>query len=136
MNLNERFIHFMVSITTGKIGIIIEEFIRAVAGWAVLGYVLYFIGGKLGWAEMTSCYITLGIVVATFSILVPLRIKTGLRFQLARFRRMLVFILVIAIPIFIWRLVEGEVAQAFIFAAVMAALTILLRMSMKRRGLE
>ena len=136
MKLDERFARFMVIITTGKIGIIVEEFIRAVAGWAIWGYVLYFIGGKLGWAEMTSCYITLGIVVATFSVLVPLRIKTGLRFQLARFRYMLILILVIAIPIFIWRLVEGEVAQAFIFAAVMAALTILLRTSMKKRGLE
>ena len=118
--------------------IIVQELIRAAAGFPLWMAGLWGLGeiGVLALSPLTALAITAGLSALMFSVLVTLRTRTGWRLQLKRLRYLLILLLVAGIPVFTWRMVEGKVIQAAIFAAVMLFLGVLLFIVMRKRGIE
>ena len=118
--------------------IIVQELIRAAACFPLWMAAFWGLGeiGVLALSPQTALAITAGLSVLMFSILVVLRTRTGWRLQVPRFRYMLILLLVAGIPVFTWRMVEGKVIQAAVFAAVMLFLGVLLFIVMRKRGIE
>ena len=57
-----------------------------------------------------------GVSAAVFSVLVVLRRRTGKEFMLKRGRYLLILLLVGGVPVFIWRILEGEITRAVLLA--------------------
>lgn len=118
--------------------IIVQEFIRAAACLPVWMYGLWYLQntGVLTASTQTLLAFGAGMVVLQFSVLVVLRKRTGWKLQVARFRYMLIVILVVSAAVFIWRMSEGEVAHAVLFTAGMLFLGLLTFLVMRRRGIK
>lgn len=117
--------------------IIVEELIRAAACfpfWMAGFWGLVNIG-VLAVSPLTAFAISAGLSALMFSVLVVLRTRTGWKLQVTRFRYMLILILVGGAAVFIWRMSEGKVTQAALFAAGMLFLGLLLFMVMRKRGI-
>ena len=118
--------------------IVIEELIRAGAGmifWMAGLYGLDYIG-VIAISAGQSLAISAGISTVMFSVLVVLRTRTGKEFQLKRVRYLLILLLVFSIPVFIWRILAGEVTRAILFAVGVLFVCLLLFIVRKRAGLK
>ncbi len=118
--------------------IIVQELIRAAAGFPLWMAGFWGLGeiGVLALSPLTALAIAAAMSALMFSVLVVLRTRTGWRLQLKRLRYLLILLLVAGIPVFTWRMVEGKVIQAAVFAAVMLFLGVLLFIVMRKRGIE
>ncbi len=118
--------------------IIVEELMRAGAGmifWMAGLYGLDYIGVIVISAGQ-SLAISAGISALMFSVLVVLRTRTGKEFQLKRVRYLLILLLVFSIPVFIWRMLAGEVTRAILFAVGVLFVCLLLFIVRKRAGMK
>jgi len=118
--------------------IVIEELIRAGAGmifWMAGLYGLDYIG-VIAISAGQSLAISAGISTVMFSVLVVLRTRTGKEFQLKRVRYLLILLLVFSIPVFIWRMLAGEVTRAVLFAVGVLFICLLLFIVSKRPGMK
>ncbi len=118
--------------------IVIEELMRAGAGmifWMAGLYGLDYIG-VIAISAGQSLAISAGISTVMFSALVVLRTRTGWKLQVPRFRYMLILLLVVGIPVFTWRMLEGKVMRAAVFAIVMVLVGVLVFITMRKRGLK
>ena len=118
--------------------IVIEELMRAGAGmifWMAGLYGLDYIG-VIAISAGQSLAISAGISALMFSALVVLRTRTGKEFQLKRVRYLLILLLVFSIPVFIWRMLAGEVTRAVLFAVVVLFVCLLLFIVRKKAGMK
>jgi len=118
--------------------IIVEELIRAGAGmifWMAGLYGLDYIG-VIAISAGQSLAISAGISALMFSVLVALRRRTGKEFMLKRVRYLLILLLVFSIPVFIWRMLAGEVTRAVLFAVGVLFVCLLLFIVSKRPGMK
>lgn len=118
--------------------IVIEELMRAGAGmifWMAGLYGLDYIG-VIAISAGQSLAISAGISTVMFSALVVLRTRTGWKLQVPRFRYMLILLLVVGIPVFTWRMLEGKVMRAAVFAIVIVLIGVLVFITMRKRGLK
>jgi len=98
--------------------IIVEELIRAGVVFALLmsGFVYLQNKGVLAASTSTLLAISGGVSAAMFSVLVVVRRRTGKEFMLKRGRYLLTLLLVGGVPVFIWRILEGEITRAVLLA--------------------
>ena len=98
--------------------IIVQELIRAGLVFALLmsGFVYLQNKGVLAASTSTLLAISGGVSAAMFSVLVVVRRRTGKEFMLKRGRYLLTLLLVGGVPVFIWRILEGEVTRAVLSA--------------------
>lgn len=118
--------------------IVIEELIRAGAGmifWMAGLYGLDYIG-VIAISAGQSLAISAGISTVMFSVLVVLRRRTGKEFMLKRVRYLLILLLVFSIPVFIRRMLAGEVTRAVLFAVGVLFVCLLLFIVSKRPGMK
>jgi len=118
--------------------IVIEELIRAGAAmifWMAGLYGLDYIG-VITISAGQSLAISAGISTVMFSVLVVLRMRTGKEFQLKRVRYLLILLLVFSIPVFIWRMLAGEVTRAILFAVGVLFVCLLLFSVRKKVGMK
>jgi len=98
--------------------IIVQELIRAGCVFLLLMYGLaYFQNtGVLALSTLNLLAIGVGVSAVVFSALVVVRTRTGKEFMLKRGRYLLLLLLVFGVPVFIWRMLEGEVTRAVLLA--------------------
>jgi len=116
----------------------VEELIRAGAGmvfWMAGLYGLDYIG-VIAISAGQSLAISAGISTVMFSVLVVLRRRTGKEFMLKRVRYLLILLLVFSIPVFIRRMLAGEVTRAVLFAVGVLFVCLLLFIVSKRPGMK
>jgi len=118
--------------------IIVEELMRAGAGMIFWMYGLYGLDyiGVIAISAGQSLAISAGISAVMFSVLVVLRTRTGKEFQLKRVRYLLIVLLVFSIPVFIWRILAGEVTRAVLFAVGVLFVCLLLFAVRKKAGMK
>lgn len=118
--------------------IIVEELIRAGVVLTLLMWGLGYLQNRGVLAASTSSLLaaSAGISTVMFSVLVVLRTRTGKKFQLKRVRYLLILLLVFGIPVFIWRMLAGEVTRAVLFAVGMLFVCLLLFIVRKRAGIK
>jgi len=118
--------------------IIVEELLRAGVVFALLmsGFVYLQNKGVLAASTSTLLAVSGGVSVVMFSVLVVLRRRTGKEFMLKRVRYLLILVLVFGVPVFIWRILEGEVTRAILSAVGVLFVCLLLFIVRKRIGLE
>jgi len=94
--------------------IILQELIRAGCVFLLLMYVLGNLKNTGVLAVSTSSLLAAGggVSVAVFSVLVVVRRRTGREFMLKRGRYLLILLLLGGVPVFIWRMLEGEITRA------------------------
>ena len=94
--------------------IIVEELLRAVCVFIFLMWILGNFKNAGVLAVSTSSLFAAGggVSAAVFSVLVVLRRRTGKEFMLKRGRYLLILLLVGGVPVFIWRMLEGEITRA------------------------
>ena len=94
--------------------IIVQELIRAGCVFLLLMWILGNLKNAGMLALSTSSLLATGggVSVAVFSVLVVLRRRTGKEFMLKRGRYLLILLLVGGVPVFIWRMLEGEITRA------------------------
>jgi len=94
--------------------IIVEELIRAGCVFLLLMWVLAYLQnrGVLALSTLSLLAAGAGVSAAVFSVLVVLRRRTGKEFMLKRGRYLLILLLVGGVPVFIWRMLEGEITRA------------------------
>jgi len=118
--------------------IVIEELMRAGAGmifWMAGLYGLDYIG-VIAISAGQSLAISAGISAVMFSVLVVLRTRTHKEFMLKRVRYLLIVLLVFSIPVFIWRMLAGEVTRAVLFAVGVLFVCLLLFIVRKKAGMK
>jgi len=98
--------------------IIIQELIRAGCVFLLLMYGLAYLQNKgvLALSTLSLLAIGVGVSAVVFSALVVVRTRTGKEFMLKRGRYLLLLLLVFGVPVFIWRMLEGEVTRAVLLA--------------------
>ncbi len=123
---------------SGMRKIIVEELMRAGAGMIFWMYGLYGLDyiGVIAISAGQSLAISAGISTVMFSVLVVLRTRTRKEFQLKRVRYLLIVLLVFSIPVFIWRILAGEVTRAILFAVGVLFVCLLLFLVRKRAGMK
>jgi len=116
----------------------VEELIRAGVVLTLLMWGLWYLQnrGVLTASTWTLFAVSFGISVLMFSVLVVLRTRTGKEFQLKRVRYLLTVLLVFSIPVFIWRILAGEVTRAVLFAVAVLFVCLLLFLVRKRAGMK
>jgi len=94
--------------------IIVEELLRAGCVFILLMWVLAYLQNRGVLAVSTSSLFAAsgGVSAAVFSVLVVVRRRTGKEFMLKRGRYLLILLLVGGVPVFIWRMLEGEITRA------------------------
>jgi hypothetical protein len=94
--------------------IIVEELLRAGCVFLLLMWVLAYLQNRGVLALSTSSLFAVsgGVSAAVFSVLVVVRRRTGKEFMLKRGRYLLILLLVGGVPVFIWRMLEGEITRA------------------------
>ncbi len=118
--------------------IIVEELIRAGAVFPFLMWGLWHLQNKGVLAASTSTLLAVsgGVSAVMFSVLVVLRRRTGKEFMLKRVRYLLILVLVFGVPVFIWRILEGEVTRTVLGAVGVLFVCLLLFIVRKKIGLE
>jgi hypothetical protein len=98
--------------------IIVQELIRAGCVFLLLMYGLAYLQntGVLALSTLSLLAIGVGVSAVVFSALVVVRTRTGKEFMLKRGRYLLLVLLVFGVPVFIWRMLEGEVTRAVLLA--------------------
>ncbi|MBA7652556.1 hypothetical protein ES703_60391 [subsurface metagenome] len=98
--------------------IIVQELIRAGCVFLLLMYGLAYLQdtGVLALSTLSLLAIGVGVSAVVFSALVVVRTRTGKEFMLKRGRYLLLLLLVFGVPVFIWRMLEGEVTRAVLLA--------------------
>ena len=98
--------------------IIVEELLRAGGVFLLLMWGLWYLQNRGVLAVSTSSLFAVsgGVSAAVFSVLVVLRRRTGKEFMLKRGRYLLTLLLVGGVPVFIWRILEGEITRAVLLA--------------------
>ena len=94
--------------------IIVQELIRAGCVFLLLMWILGNLKNTGVLALSTSSLLAAGggVSAAVFSVLVVLRRRTGKEFMIKRGRYLLTLLLVGGVPVFIWRILEGEITRA------------------------
>jgi hypothetical protein len=94
--------------------IIVQELIRAGCVFILLMWGLWYLQNKGVLALSTSSLLAAsgGVSAVVFSVLVVVRTRTGKEFMLKRGRYLLILLLVGGVPVFIWRMLEGEITRA------------------------
>lgn len=101
--------------------IIVQELIRAAMILIALiwGSAYLHKTGVLAVPASSLIAASVGVSAAVFAVLVVVRTRTGKKFMLKRGRYLVTLALVVGIPVFIWRILEGEITRAILFAIVM-----------------
>ena len=94
--------------------IIVQELLRAGCVFILLLWILGNLQntGVLALSTSSLFAVSGGVSVAVFSVLVVVRRRTGKEFMLKRGRYLLILLLVGGVPVFIWRILEGEITRA------------------------
>ncbi|MQY56457.1 MAG: hypothetical protein GH152_04500 [Dehalococcoidia bacterium] len=118
--------------------IIVQELIRAGAALPAWMWVLWYLQSKGVLTASTQILfaVSFGISALMFSVLVVLRTRTGREFQLKRVRYLLILLLVFGMPVFIWRMLAGEVTRAILFAVGVLFVCLLLFIVRKKAGMK
>ena len=118
--------------------IIVQELLRAGSVFILLMWGLWYLRNTGVLAASTSSLFAVsgGVSAVMFSVLVVLRKRTGKEFMLKRVRYLLVLMLVGGVPVFIWRILEGEITRAVLLAIGMLFIGLSLFIFRKRIGLE
>ena len=118
--------------------IIVQELIRAGCVFVLLMWGLVYLQntGVLAASTSTLLAVSGGVSAVMFSVLVVLRRRTGKEFMLKRVRYLLIWMLVGGVPVFIWRILEGEITRAVLLAIGMLFIGLSLFIFRKRIGLE
>ena len=98
--------------------IIVEEILRAGGVFLLSMWGLWYLQNKgvLALSTLSLLATGAGVSAVMFSVLVVLRKRTGKEFMLKRVRYLLVLMLVGGVPVFIWRILEGEITRAVLLA--------------------
>jgi len=94
--------------------IIVQELLRA---GCVFIFLMWILGNLKNTGVLAISTLSLlaaggGVSAAVFSVLVVLRRRTGKEFMIKRGRYLLTLLLVGGVPVFIWRILEGEITRA------------------------
>jgi len=118
--------------------IIVEELLRAGGVFLLSMWGLWYLQNKGVLALSTSSLFAVsgGVSAAVFSVLVVLRRRTGKEFMLKRVRYLLILLWGFGVPLFIWRMLEGEVTRAVLFLIGMLFVSLLLFGLRKKAGLK
>ena len=118
--------------------IIVEEILRAGGVFLLSMWGLWYLQNKgvLALSTLSLLATGAGVSAVMFSVLVVLRKRTGKEFMLKRVRYLLVLMLVGGVPVFIWRILEGEITRAVLLAIGMLFIGLSLFIFRKRIGLE
>ena len=118
--------------------IIVEELLRAGCVFLLLMWGLWYLQNKGVLALSTSSLFAVsgGVSAAVFSVLVVLRRRTGKEFMLKRVRYLLIWMLVGGVPVFIWRILEGEITRAVLLLIGMLFVSLLFFGLRKKAGLK
>ena len=118
--------------------IIVQELIRAGCVFLLLMWILGNLKNTGVLAVSTSNLFAAsgGVSAAVFSVLVVLRRRTGREFMLKRVRYLLILLWGGGVPVFIWRMLEGEITRAVLLLIGMLFLSFLLFGARKKIGLE
>jgi hypothetical protein len=118
--------------------IIVQELIRAGCVFLLLMWPLWYLKNTGVLAVSTSSLFAAsgGISAAVFAVLVVVRRRTGKEFMLKRVRYLLILLLVGGVPVFIWRMLEGEITRAVLLLIGMLFVGLSLFIFRKRIGLE
>ena len=118
--------------------IIVEELLRAGGVFILLMWILGNLKNAGVLAVSTSSLFAAsgGVSAAVFSVLVAVRRRTGKEFMLKRVRYLLLLLLGFGVPVFIWRILEGEITRAVLLAIGMLFIGLSLFIFRKRIGLE
>ena len=98
--------------------IIVEELIRAGGVFLLSMWGLWYLQNKgvLALSTLSLLAAGAGVSAVVFSVLVVVRRRTGKEFMLKRGRYLLTLLLVGGVPVFIWRILEGEITRAVLLA--------------------
>jgi len=118
--------------------IIVEELLRAGGVFLLLMWGLWYLQNRGVLAVSTSSLFAVsgGVSAAVFSVLVVLRRRTGKEFMLKRVRYLLILLWGFGVPVFIWRILEGEITRAVLFLIGMLFVSLLLVGLRKKAGLK
>jgi len=118
--------------------IIVEELLRAGGVFLLLMSGLWYLqnSGLLAVSTSSLFAVSGGVSAAVFSVLVVLRRRTGKDFMLKRVRYLLVLLWGVGVPLFIWRMLEGEITRAVLFLIGMLFVSLLLFGLRKKIGLK
>ena len=118
--------------------IIVEELLRAGGVFILSMWGLWYLQNRGVLAVSTSSLFAVsgGVSAAVFSVLVVLRRRTGKEFMLKRVRYLLILMLVGGVPVFIWRILEGEITRAVLLLIGMLFVGLSLFIFRKRIGLK
>ena len=118
--------------------IIVEELMRAGGVFLLLMWGLWYLQNRGVLAVSTSSLFAVsgGVSAAVFSVLVVLRRRTGREFMLKRVRYLLILLWGGGVPVFIWRMLEGEITRAVLLLIGMLFMSFLLFGARKKIGLE
>jgi len=118
--------------------IIVEELMRAGGVFLLLMWGLWYLQNRGVLAVSTSSLFAVsgGVSAAVFSVLVVLRRRTGKEFMLKRVRYLLILLLGPGVPLFIWRILEGEITRAVLLLIGILFVCLLLVGLRKKAGLK
>jgi len=118
--------------------IIVEELLRSGCVFLLSMWGLWYLQNKgvLALSTLSLLAVSAGVSAVVFSVLVVVRRRTGKDFMLKRVRYLLVLLWVGGVPVFIWRMLEGEITRAVLFLIGMLFVSLLLFIFRKRIGLE
>jgi len=118
--------------------IIVEELLRAGGVFLLSMWGLWYLQNKGVLALSTLSLLATGggISAVVFSVLVVVRRRTGKEFMLKRVRYLLVLVWGFGVPVFIWRMLEGEITRAVLLLIGMLFVSLLLFGARKKIGLE
>jgi len=118
--------------------IIVQELLRAGGVFILMMWGLWYLQNRGVLAVSTSSLFAVsgGVSAAVFSVLVVLRRRTGKEFMLKRVRYLLILLLVGGVPLFIWRMLEGEITRAVLLLIGMLFVCLLLVGLRKKAGLK
>jgi len=118
--------------------IIVEELLRAGCVFLLLMWVLAYLQnrGVLALSTLSLLATGGGVSAAVFSVLVVVRRRTGKEFMLKRVRYLLVLLWGFGVPVFIWRILEGEITRAVLLLIGMLFVSLLFFGLRKKAGLK